>query len=213
MARLLPGVSELSCVAAPGDRVVSFSGTVDAPVAELWATVATGRPVLAEVDGLPDADAPDVDEPLMRFVEYAIDAAFSAGVELRAARYDETGTPTGESDTRSVGASGDPLITVLATRNQAVDDAAAAVGRLAEAHGLTDADLTSSTVDSWQGQTNGITFGVHPLTGAAKLDEFNSAFGRLAVVATRATRPAARHSPRSRRTASRCPRASRYAPW
>jgi len=28
---------------------------------------------------------------------------------------------------------------------------------------------------------------VHPLTGAAKLDEFNSAFGRLAVACTRAT--------------------------
>lgn len=182
-----PEWAELSCVAAPGDRKVSFTGTLAAPVSDLWAAVATGRPVLAEVDGLPEPDAPDVDEPLMRFVEYALAAAFDAGIELQAARYDGTGVLTGEIETRSAGLPGDPLIAVLATRNQAVDDAAAAVGRLAEAHGLTGTDLTSSTVDSWQGQTNGITVGVHPLTGATKLDEFNSAFGRLAVVATRAT--------------------------
>jgi len=42
-------------------------------------------------------------------------------------------------------------------------------------------------VDSWQGQTNRITIALHPLSGAAKLDEFNSAFGRLAVTCTRAT--------------------------
>jgi len=42
-------------------------------------------------------------------------------------------------------------------------------------------------VDSWQGQTNGITLAIHPLTGASVLDEFNSAFGRLAVTCTRAT--------------------------
>ena len=47
-------------------------------------------------------------------------------------------------------------------------------------------DLVSSTVDSYQGQTNGITIAVHPLSGAAQLDEFNSAFGRLAVTCTRA---------------------------
>jgi len=50
-----------------------------------------------------------------------------------------------------------------------------------------ETDLVASTVDSWQGQTNGITVAVHPLTGAAALDEFNSAFGRLAVTCTRAT--------------------------
>ena len=48
-------------------------------------------------------------------------------------------------------------------------------------------DLRRSTVDSWQGQTNGITVAIHPLTGASELDEFNSAFGRLAVTCTRAT--------------------------
>jgi hypothetical protein len=78
-------------------------------------------------------------------------------------------------------------VAVLATRNQAVDDAADAVDRLRERHGLTERDLLASTVDSWQGQTNGFTVALHPLTGASRLDEFNSAFGRLAVTCTRAT--------------------------
>jgi hypothetical protein len=78
-------------------------------------------------------------------------------------------------------------VAILATRNQAVDDAAEAVERLREAHSLAERDVVSSTVDSYQGQTNGITIAVHPLSGAAQLDEFNSAFGRLAVTCTRAT--------------------------
>ena len=78
-------------------------------------------------------------------------------------------------------------MTILATRNQAVDDATEAVERLKQKHGLTEYDLIASTVDSWQGQTNGVTVALHPLTGASQLDEFNSAFGRLAVTCTRAT--------------------------
>jgi hypothetical protein len=78
-------------------------------------------------------------------------------------------------------------VVILATRNQSVDDATHAVERLQKKHGLTDKDLRASTVDSWQGQTNGITVALHPLTGASQLDEFNSAFGRLAVTCTRAT--------------------------
>lgn len=42
-------------------------------------------------------------------------------------------------------------------------------------------------MDSWQGRTNAITVAIHPLTGAIELDDFNSAFGRLAVACTRAT--------------------------
>jgi hypothetical protein len=83
--------------------------------------------------------------------------------------------------------SDDPLVTVLATRNQAVDDATEAVERLKQKHGLAQYDLIASTVDSWQGQTNGVTVALHPLTGASQLYEFNSAFGRLAVTCTRAT--------------------------
>jgi hypothetical protein len=82
---------------------------------------------------------------------------------------------------------GNPLVAVLATRNQAVDDAAETVDRLRARHSLTEHDLLASTVDSWQGQTNGFTVALHPLTGASRLDEFNSAFGRLAVTCTRAT--------------------------
>ncbi len=84
--------------------------------------------------------------------------------------------------------SGDPLIAVLATRNQAVDDAQDMVDRLNEqARSQPTAYLIASTVDSWQGQTNAITVAIHPLSGASALDEFNSAFGRLAVTCTRAT--------------------------
>jgi hypothetical protein len=82
---------------------------------------------------------------------------------------------------------GDPLIVVLATRNQAVDDATDMVERLVDEHSLPEGVLVASTVDSWQGQTNAITVAIHPLSGAEQLDEFNSAFGRLAVTCTRAT--------------------------
>ena len=95
---------------------------------------------------------------------------------------------TGATLIRGAGdAPGDPLVAVLATRNQAVDDAIDIVERLRAKHSLTDTEILASTVDSWQGQTNGITVAIHPLTGAAQLDEFNSAFGRLAVTCTRAT--------------------------
>ena len=56
-----------------------------------------------------------------------------------------------------------------------------------ETHDLPEGVLTASTVDKWQGQTNRITIAVHPLSGADQLDDFNSAFGRLAVSCTRAT--------------------------
>ena len=79
------------------------------------------------------------------------------------------------------------MITILATRNQAVDDATDVVERLRKKYALSDTEIVASTVDSWQGQTNGITVAIHPLNSAAQLDEFNSAFGRLAVTCTRAT--------------------------
>ena len=82
---------------------------------------------------------------------------------------------------------GDPLIAILATRNQAVDDAADVVEYLQAKHSLSDTDIVASTVDSWQGQTNAITVAIHPLSSATQLDDFNSAFGRLAVTCTRAT--------------------------
>jgi hypothetical protein len=60
-------------------------------------------------------------------------------------------------------------------------------GKRKAKHSLTDTDIVASTVDSWQGQTNAITVAIHPLHSAAQLDDFNSAFGRLAVTCTRAT--------------------------
>jgi hypothetical protein len=182
-----PEWETLDCVAAPGDRALD-APTLRGAAASVWKQVGTGIPTLLEVDGLPEPEAADIDLPLMEVVESLLDELFSAGFELRQAEYDYAGTPTG--DTTRIGPrdpSTDPLVAILATRNQAVDDAADAVERLRESHGLADRTLVSSTVDSYQGQTDGFTIAVHPLSGAAELDEFNSAFGRLAVTCTRAT--------------------------
>lgn len=182
-----PEWSELNCVAAEGDRTVEL-GEMSETARAVWEQVATGVPTLLEIDGLPPAEAADVDLPLIQAVESLLDELFTAGFTLRHAHYDEDAVPDGslvETAPRSIHA--DPLVSVLATRNQAVDDASDMVERLRAKHDLTDNDLVSSTVDSYQGQTNGITVAIHPLTGASKLDEFNSAFGRLAVTSTRAT--------------------------
>lgn len=182
-----PDWRELNCVAGPGDRTMAAPG-LDGVVRDVWAQVGTGIPTLLEVEGLPDAEAADVDLPLLQVVESLLDGLFAAGFTLRQARYDSAGTPTGRTvEMRPGGPHNDPLVAVLATRNQAVDDATDIVGRLRTKHGLNERDLLASTVDSWQGQTNGLTVVVHPLTGATQLDEFNSAFGRLAVACTRAT--------------------------
>jgi hypothetical protein len=182
-----PDWGELHCVAAPDDRRAEF-GELPEPSESIWARIATGVPTLLEVDGLPPADAADVDLPLVQFVEALLDDAFAAGFTLFSAEYGDDGNPTGVVREQSLGdADGNPLVAILATRNQAVDDAADAVDRLREKYGLTERDVLASTVDSWQGQTNGFTVAIHPLTGASRLDEFNSAFGRLAVTCTRAT--------------------------
>lgn len=182
-----PEWGELNCVAAPGDRVIDVAGLGGVPD-QVWQQVATGVPVLLEVDGLNEAEAADVDLPLMAFVEHLLDELFANTFALETVQYDEAGSPNGQVTAVKPGDEpDDPLVAVLATRNQAVDDATDAVERLREKHGLTEKDLGASTVDSWQGQNNGITVALHPLTGASQLDEFNSAFGRLAVTCTRAT--------------------------
>lgn len=199
-----PEWSELNCVAAPGDRRIELA-TATSPVVEraqrdrtrpvppdaaqtIWQQVASGVPTLLEIDGLPAAEAPDIDLPLMSAVESLLDELFTSGFTVNRANYNDEAIPDGTaSSVEAGGAHEDPLVAVLATRNQAVDDAADMVDRLREKHDLAQNDLVSSTVDSYQGQTNAITVALHPLTGAAKLDEFNSAFGRLAVTCTRAT--------------------------
>ena len=183
-----PEWSALNCVAAPGDRSINVGAGLAEPAGSVWASVSTGQPTLLEVDGLADAEAADVDLPLVGFVESLLDDLFSSGFELSEAVYNNDGTPSGETNVVHPGVQSDkPLVVILATRNQAVDDATDAVIRLRRKHGLNELDLIASTVDSWQGQTNGITIAIHPLTGASELDEFNSAFGRLAVTCTRAT--------------------------
>ena len=181
-----PEWRELNCVAAPGDRAL-VTDRLTGHAADIWHTVGTGVPTLLEIAGLPEPEAADVDQPLLGQVETLLDALLDAGFALTRAEYDSTGAPTGRQLTARPGDGGDPLITVLATRNQAVDDATDMVDRLRAKHSLTATDIVASTVDSWQGQTNGITVAIHPLSGAGRLDEFNSSFGRLAVTCTRAT--------------------------
>ncbi|HET7385305.1 MAG TPA: hypothetical protein VFJ19_01420 [Nocardioidaceae bacterium] len=188
-----PEWAALDCVAAPADRALALNGMRGAPAA-IWRQVGTAVPTLLEVEGLPPAEAADVDLPLMETVEWLLDRLFTRTFALEQRVYDAAGTPTRKTLTRRPATKrrsgddpGDPLVAILATRNQAVDDAETVVGRLRDKHGLTEADIVSSTVDSYQGQTNGVTVAVHPLSGAAALDEFNSAFGRLAVTCTRAT--------------------------
>lgn len=177
----------LDCVAAPGDRVLE-TGTMPSTSAAVWEQVASGVPTLLEVSGLAEAEAADIDMPLMSVLESLLHDLIASDVLARQASYDAHGTPDGDWRVTSKDQPrNDPMIAVLATRNQAVDDAQDVVDRLIKAHDLPEGLVVASTVDSWQGQTNAITVAIHPLSGASALDDFNSAFGRLAVTCTRAT--------------------------
>ena len=176
----------LDCVAAPEDRSIELPTMTGAAV-DVWSSVAGGHPTLLEIAGLEDPEAPDIDQPLLQVVEKMLEPLLAGGFTVVEREYDETGAPDGIREIKSAQPTGDPLIVILATRNAAVDDTHALVERLAETHDLPEGVLKASTVDKWQGQTNRITIAVHPLSGADQLDDFNSAFGRLAVSCTRAT--------------------------
>lgn len=176
----------LDCVAAPGDRRIDLPDLPE-PARSVWTAVAGGQATLLEVDGLPDAEAPDIDRPLLDHLETLLLPLLEEGFTVIEQTYANDGEPEGERRIPSDAPIGDPLIVILATRNQAVDDATDLVERLTDKLGLPEGVLVASTVDSWQGQTNRITIALHPLSGADKLDDFNSAFGRLAVTCTRAT--------------------------
>jgi hypothetical protein len=128
-----------------------------------------------------------VDRPLLELLEAWLDELLESDVTFHEQRYGGAGDPEAEVSFSPFDAGGRTVIAVLATRNQAVEDAEEMVERLVERHGLEDGVVRASTVDSWQGQTNALTIAVHPLSGASELDAFNSAFGRLAVTCTRAT--------------------------
>lgn len=177
---------ELNCVAAPGDRSVELPPLTGA-AAPIWSSVASGNPTLLEVDGLPAPEAADIDLPLLGTVEDLLIPLIEGGFSTITREYDGQGAPLDAVHVTSAGPDGKPLIVILATRNQTVDDATDMVERLTDRYNLPDGVLVASTVDSWQGQTNAITVAIHPLSGAEQLDEFNSAFGRLAVTCTRAT--------------------------
>ena len=176
----------LDCVAAPGDRSFDLPA-MTGPAADVWAAVASGNPTLLEVGGLADAEAADIDQPLLDVVEELLAPLLEQGFGVVERLYDDQGSPVESNRVHSADPHGDPLIVVLATRNQAVDDATEMVERLVERFALPDGVIQASTVDSWQGQTNRLTVALHPLSGADRLDDFNSAFGRLAVTCTRAT--------------------------
>lgn len=181
-----PEWESLDCVAAPEDRSIDVEGLRGVPK-QVWEQVGTGIPTLVELAGLDDPEAPDIDLPLLETVETWLDQLLANGFTLHDRRFDDRGLPTGRDTITSTQPKGRTLIAVLATRNQAVDDATEMVERLIERHRLDPDVIVASTVDSWQGQTNAITVAVHPLSGASTLDQFNSAFGRLAVTCTRAT--------------------------
>ena len=176
----------LNCVAAVGDRSIELP-QLQGDAESLWTAVASGIPTLLEIEGLPAPDAPDIDPPLLRVVEELLAPLLQGGFATVARRYDGLGRPEGELHVTAETEHDDPLIVLLATRNQAVDDATELVARLVDKFDLPEGVIVASTVDSWQGQTNAITIAIHPLSGAEELDEFNSAFGRLAVTCTRAT--------------------------
>lgn len=177
----------LDCVCAPGDRSMELPEMSD-DASAVWSAVASGSPTLLEVSGLDDPEAADIDQPLLSVVEQLLEELLGGGFTCRERTYDGEGRPGGENIVASGDVQrGDPLVVVLATRNQAVDDAQDMADRLIEKLGLPAGAVQVSTVDSWQGQTNRITVAIHPLSGADRLDEFNSAFGRLAVTCTRAT--------------------------
>jgi hypothetical protein len=177
----------LDCVYAPGDRSIDLP-TMSTGATSVWNAVASGAPTLLEVEGLEDPEAADIDQPLLSVVEGLLEELLADGFACHDVLFDESGNPSGKvTVTSAEEQAGDPLIVVLATRNQAVNDAEDMCDRLTEKFDLPDGVLKASTVDSWQGQTNRITVAVHPLSGADRLDEFNSAFGRLAVTCTRAT--------------------------
>jgi hypothetical protein len=178
--------NELNCVAAPGDRTIDLGPMPSVP-ASIWSQVATGQPTLVEIEGLDEAEAADIDMPLLEVVEQWLDDLLTAGFVSHEKTYDADGNPDGTKPLDVRCKTGSTGIAVLATRNQAVDDAQAMVDRLLKKHHLPQGAVIASTVDSWQGQTNTITVAIHPLSGASRLDEFNSAFGRLAVTCTRAT--------------------------
>ena len=176
-----------SCGATHGDRRIELVATLTGDAADVWQQVASGSPTLVEVAGLEEPEAPDIDTPLLAVVEGWLDELLAAGFTLHHTAYDSGGSPTGVDVSDGLTAGSDVRIAILATRNQAVDDAQAMAERLIERHGLPDGVIVASTVDSWQGQTNAITVAIGPLSGASELDDFNSAFGRLAVTCTSAT--------------------------
>ena len=136
-----------------------------------------------------DPEAPDIDQPLLDGLEQLLApaarraASRRSEVDLRRRRRTRwrNRVESSRSDRRS--ARRRPRDPQPGGRRRHRDGRAPHRG----ARPCPTASSEASTVDSWQGQTNRITVALHPLSGADRLDDFNSAFGRLAVTCTRAT--------------------------
>ena len=146
VARLLPGVGRAQLRRRARATAGLELGEMPAASRQRSGTqVATGVPTLLEVDGL--AGRPKPPTSTCRWSSSSSRCSttlFAAGFALDHARdYDDDGDADRDDDRRSRpgDTDGDPLVAVLATRNQAVDDAADAVERLREKHGLTEHDL------------------------------------------------------------------------
>ena len=130
-----PEWESLNCIFAPGDKRIRLGELARDRQGSLGPRSPRAYPTLIEVEGLPDAEAADVDTHLVDFAADLLDALFEADFALEwAAMGNGTGTPTGETRTVKPGDEpDDTLVTILASRNQAVDDAKDAVERLQQA--------------------------------------------------------------------------------
>ena len=104
------------------------------PAADVWTAVATGQPDPAR-GRRPrrTPEAPDIDQPLLDVVEELLAPLLERRLHDRRAALRRRRRARWTSErVHSAEPHGDPLIVVLATRNQAVDDATAMVERLIE---------------------------------------------------------------------------------
>ena len=93
VAGLLCDWDRLDCVAAPGDRVLDI-GTMPVTASSVWGQVASGVPTLLEVSGLAEAEAADIDLPLMSVLEWLLRRPLASDVKARKRRMTRTGPPT-----------------------------------------------------------------------------------------------------------------------
>ena len=96
----------LDCVAAPGDRRIELP-PLSGPAASAWSAVAACTPALLEVAGLPAPEAPDINQPLLYFLEDLLTPLLSGEFTPVEARYDSVGDSSEEHRVSSAAPTGD----------------------------------------------------------------------------------------------------------